>query len=148
MLRHIVVGLVGGVALLVLDGVLNANPLARALYAAYQPIARQSVDALAGSVIDLAFGVMLAGLFSVLRASLPGRSRLSKAVSFGLIVWFLRVCMRVAGEWVVTVVPAEVHAYTLAAGLVQALVVAGIISLLLPDPRKTGTPHPAKGYDV
>ena len=148
MLRQMIVGLVAGVALLVLDGVLNANPLARVLYAAYQPIARQSVNALAGSAIDLAFGVVLAGLFSLLRRSLPGRSRLTKAVSFGLMVWFLRVCMRVAGEWVVTVVPAEVHAYTLAAGFVQVLIVAGIISFLLPEPHKTGTPQPATESDA
>ena len=36
MFRQIVVGLVAGVAFLVLDGVLNANPLAQRLYAAYQ----------------------------------------------------------------------------------------------------------------
>ena len=38
---------------------------------------------------------------------------------------FLRVCMRVAGEWVITVVPAPAHAYTLVAGLAQALLGPG-----------------------
>ncbi len=135
MLRQIGVGLVAGVAFLVLDGALNANPLAQRLYAAYQPIARPGVNALAGSAIDLAYGVILAWLFVMLRASLPGSAGLTKALSFGLIVWFLRVLMRVAGEWVMTVVPAPVHAYTLAAGLVQALVVAAIIAALLPQER-------------
>ncbi len=97
MLRQILVGLMAGVAFLLLDGVLNANPMAQRLYAAYQPIARQSVNALAGSAINLAFGVLLAALFSTLRTSLPGRTKVAKALSFGLIVWFLRVCMRVAG---------------------------------------------------
>lgn len=133
MRRQILVGLVAGVAFLVLDGILNANPLAQRLYAAYQPIARQSVNAVAGSLIDLAFGMILAGFFSALRTSLPGRSRVTKGLSFGLMVWFLRVCMRVAGEWVVTVVPVEVHAYTLGAGLVQMLIVASLIALLLPE---------------
>jgi predicted Co/Zn/Cd cation transporter (cation efflux family) len=132
MLRQILVGLAAGVAFLILDGVLNANPLAQRLYAAYQPIARPGVNALAGSAIDLAYGVVLAWLFTTLRASLPGRTSLAKAASFGLMVWFLRVCMRVGGEWVVTVVPVRVHAYTLAAGLAQALIVAGIIAWLLP----------------
>ena len=59
MLRQILVGLMAGVAFLLLDGVLNANPMAQRLYAAYQPIARQSVNALAGSAINLAFGVLL-----------------------------------------------------------------------------------------
>ena len=51
-------------------------------------------------------------------------------------VWFLRVCMRVAGESIVTVVPAEVHVYTLAAGLVQMLIVGGVIASLLPEQQK------------
>jgi hypothetical protein len=135
MLRQILVGALAGVAFLVLDGVLNANPLARQLYAVYQPIARPGVNALAGSVVDLAYGVILALLFATLRASLPGRTGPMKALSFGLMVWFLRVCMRVAGEWVTTIVPVPVHAYTLFAGLVQILIVTSIIALLLPHPH-------------
>jgi hypothetical protein len=133
MLRQILVGVLAGVAFLVLDGVLNANPVAQQLYAAYQPVARPSVNALAGSVVDLTYGMILAFLFATLRTSLPGRTSLMKALSFGLMVWFLRVCMRVAGEWVVTVVPARVHVYTLAAGLVQILIVTSIIASLLPQ---------------
>ncbi len=148
MLRQIIVGLIAGVAFLLLDGVLNANPMAQRLYAAYQPIARQSVNVLAGSAIDLAFGVLLAALFSTLRTSLPGRTKVAKALSFGLIVWFLRVCMRVAGEWIVMVVPAHVHAYTLAAGLVQMLIVAGLIAFLLPQRQKIGTRKPANAYEA
>jgi hypothetical protein len=135
-----VVGLVAGVAFLILDGVLNANPLAQRLYAAYQPIARPSVDALAGSAIDLAYGLILAALFVMLRTSLPGETRLMKGLSFGLIVWFLRVVMRVAGEWVTTTVPVSAHAYTLLAGLVQVLVVGAILALLLPQPEAARAP--------
>ncbi len=132
MLRQVLVGLGAGVVFLVLDGVINANPLARRLYAVYQPIARPSVNAFAGSAIDLAYGIVLALLFVALRDSLPGQTDLLKALSFGLIVWFLRVVMRVAGEWVVTTVPERVHGYTLAAGLVQILVVCALIGWLLP----------------
>jgi hypothetical protein len=39
------------------------------------------------------------------------------------------------GEWVTTVVPSEVHAYTLLAGLVRALIVASVIAWLLPEPK-------------
>ena len=140
MFRQMVVGLVAGVAFLILDGVLNANPLAQRLYAAYQPIARPSVDALAGSAIDLAYGLILAALFVMLRTSLPGETRLMKGLSFGLIVWFLRVVMRVAGEWVTTTVPVSAHAYTLLAGLVQVLLVGVILALLLPQPEAARAP--------
>ncbi len=138
MRRQIIAGLVAGLAFLILDGVVNANPLAERLYAAYQPIAKSSVNAIAGSVIDLAFGVILAVLFVRLRPSLPGQTTLMKALSFGVMVWFLRVCMRVAGEWVMTVVPASTHAYTLAAGLVQMLTVAAVVALLLPESKVSG----------
>jgi hypothetical protein len=49
--------------------------------------------------------VILVALFLTLRPSLPGRTSLLKGLSFGLMVWFLRVVMRVAGEWVTTTVP-------------------------------------------
>jgi hypothetical protein len=136
MLRRIAVGLVAGVAFLVLDVVLNANPLAQQLYAVYRPIARPSVNALAGSLVDLGYGVMLALLFQGLRPSLPGRHAYAQGLSFGGIVWFLRVVMRVAGEWVFTVVPARAHLYTLLGGLVQVLIVTGLIAALLPEARK------------
>ena len=139
MRRQIIIGLVAGVAFLILDGVLNANPLAQRLYAAYQPIARPSVHALAGSAVDLAYGVILAGLFVMLRPSLPGETSLMKGLSFGVMVWFLRVFMRVAGEWVTTTLPASAHVYTLLAGLMQVLLVTGIIALLLPQPHAAST---------
>ncbi len=140
MLRQMAVGLVAGVAFLILDGALNANPLAHRLYAAYRPIARPSVNALAGSALDLAYGLVLAALFVTLRTSLPGETRLMKGLSFGLIVWFLRVVMRVAGEWVTTMVPPSAHAYTLLAGLLHVLLVGAILALLLPQPEAARAP--------
>jgi hypothetical protein len=144
MLRQMVVGLFAGVAFLILDGLLNANPLARRLYAAYQPIARPSVNALAGSAVDLAYGVILVALFLTLWPSLSGRTSLSKGLSFGLMVWFLRVVMRVGGEWVTTTLPTSTHAYTLVTGLVQVLLVAGLIALLPPQPHAASTTRGAE----
>lgn len=135
MLRQIVVGFVAGTAFLVTDGLVHANPLARRLYAVYRPIARPSINPLAGSAIDLVYGVVLTALFAILRQRLPGETGFAKAMSFGAMVWFLRVGMRVAGEWVTTTVPASTHAYTLAAGLVQVLLVSIVIAMLLPDAR-------------
>ena len=60
-------------------------------------------------------------------------------ISFGAMVWFLRVVMRVAGEWVTTTVPASAHAYSLVAGLVQVLLLAVFIALLLPQPDGADT---------
>ena len=139
MLRVVVVGLAAGVALLITDAFLNANPLAQRLYAAYGPIARSGVNALAGSLLDLAYGLILAFLFVTLWPSLPGETGLVKGLSFGLMVWFLRVVMRVASEWVTTTVPPSAHVYTLVSGLIQILLVAVLIAVLLPRPGFHGT---------
>lgn len=143
MLRKLLVGLAAGVALLILDGLLNANPLAQQVYAAYRPIARSSVNALAGSLVDLAYGLILVALFVRLRHCLPGRTRLTKGMSFGIMLWFLRVVMRVAGEWVTTTLPTSAHAYSLVAGLVQMLLVALLVALLLPQPHGATRVPPA-----
>ncbi len=135
MLRVFVVGLGAGVAFLITDAVLNANPWAQRLYAAYGPIARPSVNAVAGSVVDLGYGVILAALFVTLWPGLPGETSLVKGLSFGVIVWFLRVVMRVASDWVTTSVPSSTHAYTLLGGLAQILLVTALIALLLPRPQ-------------
>ena len=139
MLRIILVGLAAGVAFLITDAVLNANPLAQRLYAAYSPIARASVNALAGSLIDLAYGMILTVLFVTLWPGLPGETGLVKGLSFGLMVWFLRVVMRVASDWVTTTVPSSTHAYALVGGLIQILLVTALIALLLPRPAPPGT---------
>ncbi len=119
-MRFIVVGASSGLIFAVLDGILNANPLAQRLYGVFKPLARPSVNALAGAGIDLMYGFILAALFLTLRSSLPG-SPLVQGISFGLVVWFLRVLMGALGQWVMFAIPPETVAYTIAAGLVQAV---------------------------
>jgi hypothetical protein len=86
MTRLIVVGLGAGLLFLVLDGVIHANPLAQSLYAAHGPLARPGANALLGSMIGLAYGVVLAALFVCLHPSLPGRSGVAKGMAVGLVV--------------------------------------------------------------
>ena len=98
------------------------------------PIARPSVNAVAGSLVDLVYGLALTGLFVICRECLPGETNLVRGISFAVAVWFLRVVMRVAGEWVTAAVPASTHAYTLVAGFLQVLLVSLVIAMLLPEP--------------
>ncbi len=116
-----------------LDGVINANPFARKLYAIYAPIARESVNAPLGMLIDLTYGFIMAGLFLLLAGSLPGSPAL-KGLAFGLIVWFFRVAMSVAGQWVTFKIPAAALVYTLCAGLVEMLILGLVYGLALPSP--------------
>jgi hypothetical protein len=121
MTSYIIVSLISGVLFGLLDGLINANPLAVRLYEAYKPIAKSSVNFIAGIVIDLAYGFILAGLFLLLYPALPGASGLAKGVSYGLLVWFLRVAMGVISQWMMYTVPRKTLVYTLLAGLVEML---------------------------
>src|SRR5512141_3329315 len=119
---YIVVSLISGILFGVLDGVVNANPLATRLYEVYKPIARSSINVAGGVLIDLVYGFVMAGIFLVLYESLPGESRIMKGISFGLMVWFFRVVMYVAAQWVMFTVPLRSLLYTAVAGLVEMLV--------------------------
>lgn len=141
MVRQLAVGLGAGLLFLVLDGLIHANPWAQRLYTAYQPLARARVNALAGSAIDLAYGVALAVLFVRLLPSLPGSNGVTKGLSFGFIVWFLRVVMNVASEWVTKTTPPATHAYVLLTGLVQVVAVTVFLGALLGPPSGADERH-------
>ena len=78
MIRYIIVSVVSGILFSILDGVINANPLAQRLYAVYKPIARTSLNPTAGIVIDLVYGFVMAGVFLLLYHSLPGATGLAQ----------------------------------------------------------------------
>ena len=131
MIRYIIVGVVSGILFGVLDGLINGNALAQRLYAVYRPMARASINVGAGIAIDLAYGFILAGVFLLLYQSLPGASGLGKGASFGLLVWFFRVVMSAASQWVMFKVPAGAVAYSLVTGLAEMLILGVLYGLTL-----------------
>jgi hypothetical protein len=131
MTTYIIISLVSGVLFGILDGLINANPLAVRLYEVYKPIAKTSVNFILGIVIDLAYGFILAGLFLLLYPALPGITGLAKGVSYGLLVWFFRVVMSVISQWMMYKVPGRTLAYTLLAGLGEMLVLGILYGLTL-----------------
>lgn len=116
MSRSLVVGGVAGLLLIMFEGIVNANPFAARLFKAYQPIARSQINITAGILIDLIYGLTLAGLFILLYQSLPG-SGWVKGLSFGLLVWFLRVAMSAASQWMMFDLPIDLVIYNLGSGL-------------------------------
>ncbi len=130
-IMYIVISLVSGILFGMLDGLINANPLARRLYAVYQPIAKESLNIVAGVLIDLAYGFILAGIFLLLYPSLPGGIGLLKGLSFAALVWFLRVAMSAASSWMTYKVPARTLLYGLLAGLAEMLVLGILYGLTL-----------------
>jgi hypothetical protein len=122
MLRYITVSLISGLLFGIMDGIVNANPLAVELYQVYLPIARISINVAAGITIDLLFGFVMAALFILLYNSLPGKSGLVKGISYGLLVWFFRVAMSAASSWMMFKIHAETLIYGLVAGLAEMVV--------------------------
>ncbi len=130
MVRYIVVSVVSGILFAIMDGVINANPLAQRLYEVYKPIAKTSIDPLAG-IIDLAYGFIMAGVFLLLYKSLPGETGLAKGMSFAVLTWFFRVVMYTASQWVMFNVPVEALLYSLVAGLGEMFILGVLYGLTL-----------------
>lgn len=120
--RYVLVGITSGLLFGIMDGLINANPIAERLYEFNLPIRRTSVDVIAGVAIDLAYGFILMAVFLILYRSLPGRVGLVKGVSFALLVWFLRVVMCDASQWVILNVPVAALLYGVLTGLGEMLV--------------------------
>lgn len=135
MLNYVLVSLGGGLLFGLMDGLINANPLAQRLYAAYQSIARPSVNAAAGVVIDLSYGFIMAGLFLLLYRGLPGEAGWVKGLSFGLIAWFFRVLMSVLSQWMMYRIPPVTLAYTLLTGLAEMLLIGLFLGFTLRRPN-------------
>ncbi len=131
MTGYLIVSVVSGILFGILDGVINANPMAQRLYAVYKPIARTSINPLAGIVIDLVYGFIMAGVFLLLYNSLPGEIGLVKGVSFAFLVWFFRVVMYAASQWVTFNVRLEALLYSLVAGLGEMLILGVLYGLTL-----------------
>jgi hypothetical protein len=131
MTSYLIVSLISGILFGVLDGLINANPLAVRLYEVYKPIAKTSINFIFGIIIDLAYGFILAGLFMIVYDSMAGESGLAKGISFAFMVWFLRVVMSVASQWMMYKVPVKTLLYTLLAGLVEMLALGILYGLTL-----------------
>jgi len=131
MTRYVIVSVVSGILFGILDAVINANPLAQRLYRVYEPLARTSINPLLGLGIDLVYGFVMAGVFLLLYASLPGETGLVKGVSFALLVWFFRVVMSVASQWVMFRVPGTALFYSLATGFGEMLILSILYGLAL-----------------
>lgn len=131
MAAYLIVSVISGILFGVLDGVMNANPLARRLFEVYRPIARTSLNPLVGILIDLIYGFVMAGVFLLLYASLPGATGLVKGLSFAGLVWFFRGIMSAASQWVMFKVPLKTLLYSVLAGLAEMLILGVLYGLTL-----------------
>jgi hypothetical protein len=131
MTRYVIISVISGILFGFLDALVNANPLARKLFDVYKPIAKTTINPIAGIVIDLVYGFAMAGMFLVLYQSLPGDVGILKGISFALLAWFFRVVMYVATQWMMFNVPVSTLLYTLFTGLGEMLILGILFGLTL-----------------
>ena len=131
MTTYIIVSVISGILFGILDGIINANPLAQKLFEVYKPIAKTSMNFIAGILIDLAYGFILAGIYLILYTSLPGGIGVVKGISFALLAWFFRVAMQAASQWMMFKVPARTLLYSLVTGFIEMLILGLLYGLTL-----------------
>ena len=130
-LRFVLVGIGSGILFGLMDGLFQANPLARRLYGVFDPIARKSVNVPMGFAIDLIYGFALASGFMLLFTALPGGSGLLKGLVFAGLVWFARVFMQAASQWIMFTISIRTLLYTLLSGLVEMLILGVVYGVFL-----------------
>ena len=131
MTSYLIVSIASGILFGVLDGLINANPLARRLYLVYQPIAKKSINFIAGMVVDLIYGFIMAGIFLLLYDSLPGVAGIIKGMSFALLAWFFRVVMSAVSQWMMYTVPKQTLIYSALSGLGEMIILGIFYGLTL-----------------
>lgn len=131
MTRYVIVSIAGGLLFGTLDALLNANPYAQKLYTVYKPIMRKDINAVLGTIIDLIYGFIMAGIFLILAQSLPGETLLLKGLSYGLMMWFFRVVMYGLTQYVMFNINLKLLFYTIAAGLLEMLILGAFFGITL-----------------
>lgn len=131
MINFIVISTIGGFLFGIMDGIINANPLAVKLFSVFKPIQKSKINVTAGIIIDIVYGFAMAGIFILLFNSLPGSTQFLKGISYAILIWFFRVVMYVVTQWMIYKVPLKALFYTLVTGLIEMLVLGIFYSLLL-----------------
>ncbi len=131
MIRLILVCIINGMIFGILDGLINANPMARKLFETYKPISKDIINVPAGIIIDLIYGFVMGFVFLLLYNSLPGSTGVVKGLSFGTVIWFFRVFMNIVTTWMTLKIPVKTLIYTGITGLLEMMVIGLIYGLFL-----------------
>lgn len=133
-LRILWVGLVVGVAFIILDAALHANPIGSNALAFYKPIARKQFLMPVGIAADVLSGLVMVFFFALLYPSFPTSSGIVKGIVFGLMVSFFRVVMNAAASYAMFQMPTGAFLYTLISGILE-MSALGFLSGLLYKPK-------------
>ena len=79
-------------------------------------------------LLDITYGIILAGLFNLLYMSIPGKGVL-KGIAFGLIIWFFKVVMAMGSIRVMFNVSDKILVYWTFSGLLELLVIGSVLGI-------------------
>lgn len=128
--RFVIAGIVASVLFLVLDAVFGVagGVIGESVFglSAGQP---DESKMMISPVFELINGFMLVAVYAVIYGSLPGEGW-KKGVSYGLIVWGLRVVMWAFSTYIMTDMSPVLIAITVVTGLVEVLILCVVIAAI------------------
>jgi hypothetical protein len=136
--RLLVAGIVASVLFLVLDAVLGMAGGFVGAQVFGLPFEQPSgIEAKMkfGLIFELINGFMLAVIYAVIHPSLPGRGW-KKGISYGLLVWGLRVVMGAFSTHMMTDMSPILIAITVVTGLFEVLILCIVIAAIYKAPER------------
>jgi hypothetical protein len=129
--RLVMTGIVTAILFLVLDMVLGAGGglMAQALgVPSTQPSGIEAKIPF-GLIFEVVNGFMLAVIYAIIQPSLPGRGW-QKGLSYGLVVWGLRVVMWAFSTYMMTDMSPILIVITVITGLIEVLILGIVIAIV------------------
>lgn len=138
--RLLVAGIVASVLFLVLDMILGAAGgfIGAQLFGLpfEQPPGIEAKIKF-GLIFELINGFMLALIYAVIQPALPSQGW-KKGISYGLIVWGLRVVMWAFSTYMMTDMSSILIAITVVTGLIEVLILGVVIALIYREQNHSG----------
>jgi hypothetical protein len=130
--RLVVAGIVTAILFLALDMVLGAgsNLIAQALGVPLAQPPGIETKIKFGLIFEGVNGFMLVVIYAIIHPSLPGSRRWQKGLSYGLIVWGLRVVMWAFSTYMMTNMPPILIAITVVTGLIEVLILGVVLAAI------------------
>jgi hypothetical protein len=136
--RLVVAGIVASVLFLVLDAALGTAGGFIGAQVFGVPVEQPSgfeAKMKFGLIFELINGFMLAVIYAVIHPSLPGRGW-KKGISYGLLVWGLRVVMGAFSTYMMTDMPPILIAINVVTGLIEVLILGIVIAAIYKAPER------------
>jgi len=130
--RLIIAGIVASILFLILDmifGIIAGGIMGQILGQPYAAAAGIETKMGFGLLFELINGFMLAAIYALIYRCLPGEGW-SKGISYGLIVWGLRVLMWAFSTFMMTDLSPTMISVTVVTGLLEVLILGVVIAAI------------------